>query len=101
MTVFFVSIRERVTDAEQLQKYGEGVPATLEGHDVQHLAVYGAIDTLEGDPVDGVVILKFGSRAEARAWYDSPTYQSVAKHRHAGGEYRVFIVDGLDAGGTP
>ncbi len=57
---------------------------------------YGAIETLEGTAFDGVLIHRFESAADARAWYESPAYQAALPHRQAGADYRVFIVEGID-----
>jgi uncharacterized protein (DUF1330 family) len=34
---------------------------------------------------------------EAKAWYDSPAYQQARLHRRLGGDYRVFILEGLES----
>ena len=65
------------------------------GHPSTPLAFYGAVETLEGQPVDGAVILRFPSVADAKASDNSPLYQEALKHRLMGAEYRVFIIDGV------
>ncbi len=69
--------------------------ASLAGHPITPRAFYGDFEMLEGDPIEGAVILEFPSMATARAWYDSPAYQAAVAHRHRGADYRVFIVEGL------
>ena len=59
------------------------------------LAVYGALETIEGEPADGVVILEFPTVEDARNWYYSPEYQAAAEHRRKGAEYRGMIVQGF------
>ncbi len=59
------------------------------------LVVYGALETLEGDAPDGVVILRFPTVEDARAWYNSPAYQAAVAYRKKGADYRAFIVEGL------
>jgi uncharacterized protein (DUF1330 family) len=95
MTAYVVYVRDRITDPEEFSKYEESAPAASVGHTLTPLAFYGAVDTLEGAPVDGAAILEFASVAEARALYDSAPYQEALKHRLKGAEYRVFIVEGL------
>jgi uncharacterized protein (DUF1330 family) len=95
MTAYVVYVRDRITDPEEFKKYEESAPAAGVGHPITPLAFYGAVQTLEGPPVDGAVILAFPSAAEARASYDSPLYQEALKHRLKGAEYRVFIVEGV------
>lgn len=59
------------------------------------LVVYGALESLEGDAPDGVVILRFPTVEDARAWYNSPAYQAAVAYRQKGADYRAFIVEGL------
>jgi uncharacterized protein (DUF1330 family) len=50
---------------------------------------------LEGPAVDGAVVVRFPTMAEAKAAYDSPLYQEALQHRLRGAKYRVFIVEGI------
>lgn len=95
MTAYVVYVRDRITDPEEFRKYEESAGAASAGHPVTPLAFYGAVETLEGAPVDGAVILQFPTLADAKAAYESPLYQEALKHRLKGTEYRVFIVQGL------
>jgi uncharacterized protein (DUF1330 family) len=95
MSAYVVYVRDRITDPEEFRKYEEAAPAASVGHAITPLAFYGAVDTLEGIPVDGAAILEFATVAEARASYDSPLYQEAMKHRLNGAEYRVFIIEGV------
>lgn len=97
MTAYVVFTREKTTDAAELNLYGEQAGAAREGHAMTPLAFYGTIETLEGPAVEGSVILAFPTAAEARRWYDSPIYQAAKEHRLKGAEYRVFIIEGVDA----
>jgi uncharacterized protein (DUF1330 family) len=95
MSAYVVYIRDRITDPEEFSKYEQAAPAASVGHAITPLAYYGAVDTLEGAPVDGAVILEFPTIAEARASYESPLYQEALKHRLKGAEYRVFIIESV------
>ena len=56
MTAYIVAIREKTHDPEALKAYAAGAgKARIEGMKV--LAAYGAIETLEGPAVEGVVLL--------------------------------------------
>jgi uncharacterized protein (DUF1330 family) len=59
------------------------------------LVAYGAMQALEGESPDGVVLLQFPTVEDAKAWYNSPAYQAAAAHRKKGADYRAFIVQGL------
>ena len=96
MTAYVVFTREEMVDEREFAAYAGSVEATFAGHDVTLLADYGPLETLEGAPVDGAVILSFPNTAAAHAWYHSDAYQAVAAHRFAGARYRGFIVTGLN-----
>jgi uncharacterized protein (DUF1330 family) len=95
MSAYLVYVRDRILDPEEFKKYEAGAPAASVGQPITPLAFYGAVETLEGPPVDGAVILEFPTAADARASYNSPLYQEALKHRLKGAEYRVFIIDGV------
>lgn len=96
MATFMIFIREgAVIDADAMARYQSGnrggsVPAGM-----KPLAVYGALECLEGDGADGVVILEFPDADAARAWYFSPEYQERAKLRQQAAPYRCLMVEGL------
>jgi uncharacterized protein (DUF1330 family) len=69
--------------------------AFVENFKLKPLVIYGAMETFEGDAPDGVVLLEFPTAEEARAWYNSPEYQSAMEHRLKGANYRVTMVEGL------
>ena len=95
MTAYIVFTREQTVDPAELATYGEMVPAARAGHNFSALVRYGDFEVLEGDPIEGAVILAFPTFAEAKAWYGSPAYQAAAQHRFAGARYRAFIVEGV------
>lgn len=93
MEAFVVFTREETTDPEELATYSAGVGPSFDGYDVTFLAAYGALEHLEGPPVEGAVILRFPTMQAARDWYHSPAYQTIAAHRFAGSRYRAFIIE--------
>ena len=95
MTAYFVMIREETTDAAALAEYGPRASLAAQHHPLKPLALYGVLDQLEGDPVEGAVIIEFPDLAAARAWYDSPAYQAAVKFRHAGSTSRAFFIEGV------
>jgi len=85
-------------DLAGLQKYGEKVGDTLapfNGH--YHFLVGGGakIQTLDGEPPKGIVVLAFDSSEKAREWYDSPAYEAIKPIRLSATKGRMFIVEGL------
>ena len=91
---YVLFIRERTRDAAELRAYSPKAAASLDGHPVTMLAVYGRQEVLEGPQAEGVVIVRFPSFAEAKAWYDSPAYRAAREHRFKGADYRAILVEG-------
>lgn len=94
MPAYAVFMRDKTVETVELDTYFAKVDATFEGHEVKLLADYGVIEVLEGEAIEGAVILEFPDINSARAWYHSPAYQAVAQHRFLGAQYRGFIVAG-------
>jgi uncharacterized protein (DUF1330 family) len=95
MTAYFVMIREKTTDSSALAEYGPRVSLAAQHHPLKPLAIYGALDQLEGEAIEAAVIIEFPDITAARAWYDSPAYQAAVKFRHAGSTSKAFIIDGV------
>lgn len=95
MVAYVVFINEGTCDPEEMQRYRSLVPATTKGVPLTILAQNGTLETVEGDPPEGLTLVSFPTMAEASAWYHSPAYQEVARHRMAGGTFRVLITQGL------
>ena len=96
MAAYVVFTRENTTNQAELDTYARNAQVAAEGHNVSFLALYGKQEVLEGPTMEGAAVLRFPTIEEARRWYDSPAYQEASKHRHAGAEYRVFIVEGAE-----
>lgn len=92
---YVILVRDRIIDAEEFAAYAPKAREARAGHAVTPLAFYGRQEVLEGPEVEGAVILRFPSFAEAQAWYRSPAYQAALQHRLKGAEYRVVIVEGV------
>jgi uncharacterized protein (DUF1330 family) len=99
MSAYMILIREKMRDEAAFGAYAEAAANARDGHDMDALAFYGAFETLEGAAPEGVVVLKFPDMAAARAWYDSPVYSKARLHRFQGADYRVILVEGIDAAG--
>ncbi len=95
MAAYIVFTKEREHDAAAMETYSVKAGASLAGHAGKPLAYYGAIETLEGPEAQGSVIIEFPTMDEARAWYHSDAYQQARKDRFQGGDYRVFITQGM------
>lgn len=94
MPAYAIFIREgEVTDPAAMEAYrasGAGGPPA----DMKPLIVYGAMEALEGEAPDGIVVLQFPDMASARDWYNGD-YKERAKLRQQAAPYRGFLVEGL------
>lgn len=96
MAAYAVFIREgEVVDAEAMTRYQTANRAGPPPVGMKPLAVYGDMETVEGDAADGIVILEFPDKQAAKDWYFSDAYQEAAKHRMQAAPYRCFIVEGF------
>jgi len=75
-----------VTDATVYRQYEKGFFPLLKKYGGEFVTYDDAAFTLEGiSPRTGrMIILKFPSEAQARAWYADPDYQALSAHRRAG-----------------
>lgn len=83
-----IFIRDRTRDAGELKSYSPKASASLDGTRSPCSRSTGA------RRCEGVVIVRFPSFAEAKAWYDSPAYRTARKHRLKGADYRAILVEG-------
>ena len=96
MSAYVVMLRERVTDPDELDVYAAAARPARAGHPITTVIAYGAITTLEGTPLDGILVNEFPTVEDALAWYNSPAYQAALPHRQAAADYRVLIVQGVN-----
>jgi uncharacterized protein (DUF1330 family) len=96
MTAYVLFMRDKPpTDAAEMAIYNDKTRAVPIDPKLTPLALYGAIEALEGTAPDGVVMLQFPTAEDAKAWYHSAGYQAAAAHRKKGADYRVMIIQGL------
>ena len=91
----YVVAEVTVTDLAAMQKYGEQVPETLARFNHHYVVRSSKIQSLEGEPPKGLVVIAFDSVEKAREWYDSPAYQQIKPIRQRAANSRIFIVEGL------
>ena len=95
MSAYVVFTRIKTIDQKELEKYRTGIQATMKGHPIEVLVAYGKHEVLEGDPIEGMVVVKFPSVKAAKDWINSEAYQDIAKHRKHGAIYHGLIVEGV------
>lgn len=95
MSAYVIFIREgEIVDPEAMAAYQDPNQAGGRDPNMKPLVLYGEMDTIEGDPADGIVILEFPDMESARAWYYGE-YNERAKLRQKAAPYRGFIVQGM------
>ena len=94
MVAYAIFIRKHTLDQEELDIYAAKVGPVLGKYAPKVLAGHGAHEVVEGDDIEGLVILAFPNLDLARRWYHSPEYQEAVQHRLKGGRYHGIIVDG-------
>jgi len=95
MPAFAIMIRDKMRNAELFKEYGDLARLARPETGMTPLAFYGAVETLEGAPANGVVILRFDTMDAAKAWYDSDAYQRARSIRQQAADYRVIFVEGV------
>ena len=95
MPAYVIFIKNSTKDADEMATYGKKAAGAGAGHAMVPLAFYGPLETLEGDPAEGVVLIQFADMDAAKAWYHSPAYQEALPHRLKGADYRVILAQGL------
>lgn len=95
MAAYAIFIREKLRDPKVIDVYNSKAGPSLDGHPAKVLAAYGEIETHEGAPAEGVVLLEFPTMSAARAWYDGPAYREAREYRFKGADYRVMFFEGL------
>jgi len=76
MAGYFVA-NYRITNQAQYQEYLAAVGPSLTAHGAERVVVDRDCELLEGSAGEVTVVLRFPSKAAAKAWYDSPEYQAV------------------------
>ena len=86
-----------VHDPETYEQYKLVAAASVVAHGGTYKVRGGRVDSLEGDPVAGrVVVLEFPSFEAAQNWYCSEDYRAAVSLRHEAADSRVFIVEGAE-----
>lgn len=96
MAGYAIFLRHKILDEGEMETYANMVPPSIAGRTLKPLVRYGPMELLEGESVEGVVVVEFPTTEDARAWYNSPEYQTAAAHRKLGAEYTVLIVEGVE-----
>ena len=94
MSTYFIA-RITIHDPATYQRYLDGFDAAFEGHGGEVVAVDDEPAVLEGTwSCTRTVLIRFPEVDAARAWYDSPAYQELARIRQAAASADIVLVEG-------
>jgi uncharacterized protein (DUF1330 family) len=91
----YVIFNENVHDQAGMDEYGRAAAPAIFESGGRILSFDTNPQPLEGECAGRVVLLEFDSVEAARAWYDSPTYQSALPLRLAAADSNAVIITGL------
>ena len=92
-----------LTDPVVFRQYTDHTPPTVAAYGGRFLARGNDIETLEGDPLGGrLVILEFPDLEKARAWFEDARYQELSQHRRTACTFtNLHLMDGETNTATP
>ena len=95
MAVYLIGQLE-IRDREEYGKYEAGFLEIFAKYEGEFLAVNEEPEILEGEwPYTRTVMIRFPSLEEARRWWSSSEYQSLAQHRRRASKGNIVLVAGL------
>ena len=98
----YLLVQGHVTYREGFKAYSAALPPIYRKYGGQYIALVPApmVEVVEGEPENrSVVIARFPTREDARAFWNSPEYAEAKKLRAGKGTFYVAILDGLPGAG--
>ena len=94
----YLIARVQVTDWDRYREYTKLTPGAIAEFGGKFIVRGGQTLTLEGPPETGrIVVIEFPSFDEAKAFYESETYQRARKIREGAATGQFILVDGVAA----
>ena len=93
MAGYFVA-NYRITNQAEYEEYRAVVGPSLKAHGAENIVVDRDCELLEGSAGQVTVVLRFATKAAARAWYQSPEYQAIRHLRTDNTEGVGVIAEG-------
>jgi len=85
-----------VKNPKEYEAYRVQVPATVQQYGGEFVVRGGTVEACEGAAPKGrVVVIRFPSFAQAKAWYHSTEYAGPKALRQQHSEGRVMVVEGV------
>ena len=81
---------------DDLMPYAQSLPPIYEKYNGQYIAFTAKYEQFEGEyPYQSIIVSKWPSVDDARAFWDSPEYAEARKLREGIGEFDVIAFDGI------
>lgn len=97
MAFGYVIVQVDVQDTEKFEEYRGQVPATIAQYGGEYLVRGGKFEKLEGaEPLGRMVVLKFPSYEQAKAWYHSEEYKGPMALRQSASRANAILVEGIE-----
>jgi len=93
MAGYFVA-NYRINDQAEYQKYLAAVRPVMAAHGAENIVVDRDSELLEGSAGQVTVVIRFATKAAARAWYESPEYRAIRDLRTDNTEGVGVIAEG-------
>ncbi|HEY6310576.1 MAG TPA: DUF1330 domain-containing protein [Streptosporangiaceae bacterium] len=93
MAGYFVA-NYTITNQAAYKEYLAAVGPILTAHGAESIVVDRDSDLLEGSARQVTVVLRFATKAAAKAWYESPEYQAIRHLRTDNSEGIGVIAEG-------
>lgn len=90
MAGYFVA-NYTITNQAEYKQYLAAVGPSLEAHGAETIIVDRDSELLEGSAGQVTVVLRFATRAAAKAWYESPEYQAI-RHLRADNTEGIGVI---------
>ena len=92
----YVAVEIEVTDPIKYEKYKELAPTSVRKYGGRYLVRGEPVETLEGKwSPKRFVILRFDSKEQAKAWWNSPEYREAKLLRQESTRTEMICVQGL------
>ena len=96
MSSAYIIANVSVTDASQYEEYKKLSSIAMKAHGAEVCVRGGPVQLLEGDwQPERVVVLKFASVENARAFYNSVEYSRARQSRAGAAVMRMIVVEGV------
>jgi len=92
----YLIIQATVTDWAGFKRYTDVVPALVKQFGGEYVVMDGSPELIEGDDIAGsIVVSKWPSKTEAKAFWNSDEYKQAIPLREGTGSFHVMLVDSL------